>query len=515
MVALASFGAALAARPRRPSQRAFLLMHSRNRTFLQIACLEICERFGFYGLQSVSIAYFVQTMGLTEQGAVMLWGAFSALMFGIPVLGGWLGDRVLGTRRTVTIAMALLAVGYSGLSCGLGGSAGVSLVLAVLILGGGIFKPNVASLLRQTFSDASDRVDIVFTIYYMSINIGATVAAIAIPFLAEHIGWRKSFAIAAAVLWVGFAVSLTLPRTVAAARKRDTWVWPACAAAIGLAFVLLHYPMLARICIWIAAIAILLVWSFLYRRATPAWRLGLRLSFALQAQAVLFFLFNQQIATSLTSFARDHVATTIRVASVNWTLQAGQFQSLNNLWILAIAPGLAALYHRAERRDRPISLPIRFLCGFIFLALSFQLWRAAALASINATISPWWMVAGYALFSAGELLIAALGLAAIARYAPPGATGQLMGCFSVLAGLTSYLGSVVATGVSVGGASDGAAAPMAYAHLFGDLCALASLAALGSALFIPIARRMDARWRGAEPVTTTLRREQDMMDIAL
>ncbi|WP_264801175.1 POT-type proton-dependent oligopeptide transporter, partial [Acetobacter nitrogenifigens] len=186
-------------------------MESRRRTFLRIATLELCERFGFYGLQSVSVLYFVRTMGLSEQGAIMLWGAFSALMFGVPVLGGWLGDRMLGARRTVAVALALLATGYTGLASGMGGAAGVSLVLAVLVCGGGIFKPNITSLLRHAFSDGDDRLDIVFTIYYMSINVGATIAALAIPFLAVHIGWQASFGVSAAVLWIGFAVSLTLP----------------------------------------------------------------------------------------------------------------------------------------------------------------------------------------------------------------------------------------------------------------------------------------------------------------
>ncbi|GAA4485455.1 peptide MFS transporter [Gluconacetobacter asukensis] len=477
------------------------MMEPRRRTFLRIATLELCERFGFYGLQSVSVLYFIRTMGLSEQGAIMLWGAFSALMFGVPVLGGWLGDRILGARRTVAVALALLAIGYTGLASGMSGATGVSLVLAVLVCGGGIFKPNITSLLRHAFSGADDRLDIVFTIYYMSINIGATIAALAIPFLAVHIGWQASFGIAAAVLWAGFAVSLTLPATAPPpAGAPDRRLWLLLGAGIGAAFTLLHYPALARTCIWVAATAILLIWIMLYRRAKPAWRAGLKLSFALQSEAILFFLFNQQIATSLTGFARDHVAGAIRLAGMDWALQPGQFQSLNNLWIVAFAPCLAALYHRAERKGRPISVPIRFLSGFVLLTGSFVLWRAAALAGAAGPVSPWWMVAGYALFSLGELLIAALGLAVIARYAPPDGVGRLMGCFSVLGGLASYLGSLIATDATHGPAGGLSAASIAgYAHLFGNLAALAAFVALASALFIPFARKMDAHWRRALP----------------
>ncbi|WP_051292473.1 peptide MFS transporter [Acetobacter nitrogenifigens] len=473
------------------------MMESRRRTFLRIATLELCERFGFYGLQSVSVLYFVRTMGLSEQGAIMLWGAFSALMFGVPVLGGWLGDRMLGARRTVAVALALLATGYTGLASGMGGAAGVSLVLAVLVCGGGIFKPNITSLLRHAFSDGDDRLDIVFTIYYMSINVGATIAALAIPFLAVHIGWQASFGVSAAVLWIGFAVSLTLPATAPPpAGGGDRRLWLLLGAGIGVAFTLLHYPALAKICIWIAAAAIVLIWIVLYRRAAPIWRAGLKLSFALQAEAILFFLFNQQIATSLTGFARDHLAGTIRLAGVDWAVQPGQFQSLNNLWIVIFAPCLAALYYHAERKGRPISVPIRFLFGFVLLTASFVLWRAAALAGAAGPISPWWMVAGYALFSLGELLIAALGLAVIARYAPPDGVGRLMGCFSVFGGLASYLGSLVAT---YGMAGSGTASTAGYTHLFGNLAALSAIVALASALFIPFARKMDAHWRHAIP----------------
>lgn len=120
---------------------------SQTRSFTALFLIEMWERFGYYGMQALIVYYMVQKLGFPDERAALVWGAAAALIYVAPAIGGWIGDKILGTRRTMLIGAVILTAGYSlmvvpgqsvwFLFCSLG----------VIVVGNGLFnKLGVAAL---------------------------------------------------------------------------------------------------------------------------------------------------------------------------------------------------------------------------------------------------------------------------------------------------------------------------------------------------------------------------------
>src|SRR3569833_3565594 len=89
---------------------------SQTRSFSTIFLIELWERFGYYGMAAILVLFMVEKVGFDDSKANLVWGAFTGLVYAAPAIGGWIGDHVLGTRRTMPIGAANLAIGYLKLS---------------------------------------------------------------------------------------------------------------------------------------------------------------------------------------------------------------------------------------------------------------------------------------------------------------------------------------------------------------------------------------------------------------
>lgn len=92
------------------------LFRAQPRAFHMIFMLEIWERFGFYTVQGILTLYFIRFLGFSDTVAYYTFGAFSALVYGLVSFGGYLGDNVLGTKRTIVLGLITLALGYLSLA---------------------------------------------------------------------------------------------------------------------------------------------------------------------------------------------------------------------------------------------------------------------------------------------------------------------------------------------------------------------------------------------------------------
>ena len=121
---------------------------SQTKSFSTIFLIEMWERFGYYGMAALLVLFMVQKLGYDDERANLTWGAFTALVYAAPAIGGWIGDKVLGARRSMTIGATILALGYLLLSVP---SDNVTLLygaLGVIVVGNGLFKSNAANLVR-------------------------------------------------------------------------------------------------------------------------------------------------------------------------------------------------------------------------------------------------------------------------------------------------------------------------------------------------------------------------------
>jgi POT family proton-dependent oligopeptide transporter len=240
----------------------------------------------------------------------------------------------------------------------------------------------------------------------------------------------------------------------------------------------------------IATIVLVAIFGLLIARANPTERKGLIAVALLTVQTIIFFVFYQQMSTSLTLFSLRNVQLDFLFG---YKVPAGQVQALNPLWIFILSPPLAWLYTAlGKRRGGDLSVAAKYAMGFVVLSVGFFVFAASGLfAGPDGRVSMWWMVGGYALISLGELLISGLGLAMVARYVGPALRGFIMGVWFLATGISQYLGSLVATFASVPeNVTDPVHTLPLYTRLFAGLGIVAVLGTLLAVALLPVMRRL-------------------------
>ncbi len=484
---------------------------TRTQRFTVVLLIELWERFGFYGMQALLLLFLVERLGFPDRDANLLWGAFGALVFAAPAIGGWLGDQVLGSRRAMVCGAVCLFAGYLLLALPLDGRTALSLGMGTIVVGNGLFKPNASNLVRRIYEGDDSRLDSAFTLYYMSVNVGSTASILLSPWLKDRLGWHAGFGMSAAGLAIGLASYAVLrQRLTRTGSTPDGYPLPSRIASGILAGVVvvilavtlvLQHALVARACVWLAGLLTLAVWVRIYWRASPGERPGLLTAYLLIIEVMLYFVFYQQQSTSLTLFALRNVDPDFRVGGTTlFSFSAAQFQALNPLWIMILSPVLAWIYSALGRRGRDLPIATKFLLGFVLVTAGFAVWWLATGPGAPARISPWIMVWGYGLVSLGELLVSALGLAMIARYTPVRLSAFMMGAFYVGIGMALYIGSAVANLASLPPGLLAAGAEQSlpvYHRLFLSLLQLGLAVTALCALVLPVLRRLDRAHRAA------------------
>jgi len=508
---------------------------SKTRSFSTVFLIEMWERFGYYGMQVLIVYYMVERLGFSDDRANLTWGAAAALIYVAPAIGGWIGDKVLGTRHTMLIGAIVLAVGYALMTV-----PGTSVwllfcALGVIVVGNGMFKANAGNLVRKIYEGDDSRIDSAFTIYYMAVNVGSTVSMILTPWIKDYVnqtygqnlGWHAAFAVCSVGLLIGLSNYLVMRQTLAYIgsepdnhpvnpRKLGAVLGLAVVAVFVAAFIL-NFELIAKIFVYMAGVVVLGIFAYLIRNGRPEERPGLIAALILTIQTVFFFIFYQQMPTSLNLFALRNVDWSFSIFGLHlWSWKPAQFQAFNPIWIMILSPILAYTYTHFAKRGKDLSVATKFALGFAMVAIGYFIYGAAGhfLNSPGKT-SSWVMVWGYGFGSLGELLTSGLGLAMIARYVPARMGGFMMGAYFVAVGMAMYFGGMVATVASIPSTVTNPVEMMPiYTRLFnwlgvaGIVCTLIALAVL------PLMRKLNAEHHallssdGASATARTVKAEE-------
>jgi POT family proton-dependent oligopeptide transporter len=489
-----------------------ILPYSQTRSFVTVWMIELWERFGYYGMQALIVYFMVQRMGFEDSRANLVWGAAAALIYVAPAIGGWIGDKVLGTRRAMALGAMIMSVGYALMAVPTTNTWFLFSALGVIVVGNGLFKPNTANLVRKIYEGDDSKIDSAFTMYYMAVNVGSTVSMLATPaikdyFNAAHgneIGWHVAYGVCSVGLLIGLFTLMMMRATIRHVgslpdeRPLDVsklaMVLGGGVVAVGLSAVILQYQSIARVFVYLAGIVVLGIFVHLIRKSEPSERAGLIAALVLTLQTVFFFIFYQQMSTSLSLFALRNVDLDFTLFGAHlFTWSPGQFQALNAIWIMVLSPVLALVYTRAGRTGKDLSIAGKFALGFMAVAVGFFTYGFAGQFAVNGLTSSWIMIAGYGLYSLGELLVSGLGLAMVARYVPARMGGFMMGAYFVATGISQYLGGVVANYASVPqGMTDPLQTLPIYTSLFNKLGIAAVICTLIALAVLPLMRKLTA-----------------------
>lgn len=424
---------------------------------------EFWERFAYYGMRAL-LAIYVATAffsmlpeGEARARASLTYGAYTALIYATGLFGGFVADRYLGYRHSILLGGALMAAGLflllvPDLNWFLVG-------LAVIVVGNGLFKPNISVMVGQLYAPGDVRRDSGFTIFYMGINAGGALAPLVCgTLIGARFGYQWGFFAAGLGMIVGLVVfqwraawigRIGAPPAPAQSMRRVGAVFVGCLAAVPLVFLLLSRA---------ALVGYLLLGLFVVLAAyfvTSGIRSGDRVQLHRYVAMLLLFLAKilfwgmfEQAGSSLNFFARDHVD-----APFDFTA----FQSANPVFILLLAPVFAWAWPWLERAGRNPSIPRKFALALLFVAVGFSV----LVASIRALGDPgdkvaWGVLAlTYLLNTMGELCLSPIGLSMVSKLAAPKDTGLAMGAWFMCTAIGNYAAGVIAAVASGGGGAGG------------------------------------------------------------
>ena len=478
-------------------------MHAKTGTasktigFVSLFLIEMWERFGYYGMTQIVVLFMVQQLGYTDDNANLTFSAFTGIAYAIPALGGWIGDRVLGSKRTAVLGAMILVIGYGMLA--IPDSRLLFIALAVAAIGGGLFKANPANLISKLYEGESAKIDSAFTMYYMAVNLGAALSQFFTPIIAVVWGWHAGFAFCSAGMALGLGNYFFMRKHLAHVgsepdfkpvdKKKLAIVIVGAALSILVVAAIIENKQYARDLAWTAFFGMFIIFGVMIYKGSPGERKGLVAVAILTAQTMLFFIFYQQMSTSLTLYSLRNVNLDLYGLHV----PPAMVQWFNPLWIFLLSPILAWLYTHLNRDGRDFHISTKFAAGFLILAAGFFVYGISGHFAVDSKVSLAWMFWGFCLQSLGELLISGLGLAMVARYVGPKLRGFIMGVWFLATGISQYLGGFVANYAAVPqGVADPAQSLPLYTHLFNNL----GLVALGGTalaiLAIPLMKWLSA-----------------------
>jgi POT family proton-dependent oligopeptide transporter len=407
---------------------------------------ELWERFSYYGMRAILVYYMYYEisrggLGLEEHTALAIMSIYGSLVYMSSVIGGWLADRVFGNSKAVFYGGILIMLGHLVLA--VPGSIAMFFVSMVLIvLGTGLLKPNISSIVGEMYSEDDRRRDAGFSIFYMGINLGGFLAPLIVGTVGLKVNFHLGFGLAAVGMFLGLVVFVTtknknlglagtlvanpLPpaeKKKASIRMAIAFVLLAAAIAAALRTGLLTFDSFIALIGILGILIPVLYFIVMYRspKTTPVERSRLLAYIPLFIASVMFWAIAEQGSTILANYADKR--TQLDFAGIH--LSPAWFQSLNPLFIIVLAPVLAWLW--VKLGDRQPSIPAKFSLGLLFAGLSFLvILLPAYLAGTDSPVNPIWLILSYFVVVLGELCISPVGLSATTKLAPAAFSAQTM-----------------------------------------------------------------------------------------
>jgi POT family proton-dependent oligopeptide transporter len=423
---------------------------------------EMWERFSYYGMRALLILFMTASvadggLGFDTVAAGAVYGLYTSMVYMMTVPGGWVADRLIGQRRAVLYGGIIIASGHFAMA--FPSIVTFYLGLFLIVVGTGLLKGNVSVIVGQLYRPQDQRRDAGFSIFYMGINLGAFIAPLVCGYLGQEVNWHLGFASAGVGMVLGvvqYVLGATYlgdagvhptpassPAAAASLRTRASFLGGAVLVVLVGIGVGAYTGALTVTPTQIADAAgyLLLVgtvlffgWLFLSGDWTKAERRRLYAIGVLFVAAGVFWSLFEQAGSTLNLFADRDTRTSL----LGWTFPSSWFQSLNSLFLIALAPVFAWLWIRLGRREP--SSPVKFGAGLVLVGAGFAvLIVAAGVSAQGVQVSPMWLTLTYLLHTCGELCLSPVGLSAMTKLAPARICGLMMGVWFLATSVGNFI----------------------------------------------------------------------------
>ena len=423
---------------------------------------EFWERFAFYGIRWALVLYIVAQFhggnAAGETPANHTYGAYLALVYAAAIFGGYVADRVLGYQRSILTGAVIMAAGLFMVAMPV--KEVFEFGLATIIIGNGLFKPNISTMVGKLYGLKDERRDSGFTIFYMGINVGAMIAPVLTQFLAEKIFGTEampSYKMVFIASGIGMLLSLVwfyigraglkgigAPPAGAEGYGRIVMVLVGSLVAIPVAYFLLSTGATALAWIlgvlFIALAVLLLVEGIREGKVQRDRVIAMLIIFTFN---VMFWMFFEQAGSSFTFLADNIVNRNLG----GWTFPTAWFQSVNSVAIITLAPIIAWIWVKLGSANP--SIPRKFGLGLLFNGAAFALLMLALSTMVVEGKIPFWtLFMVYVIQTVGELCLSPIGLSMTTKLAPLKVVGLAMGGWFLSTAIGNNLSGIFAGAVS-------------------------------------------------------------------
>ena len=386
---------------------------------------EMWERFSYYGMRAILVLYLISEsqgdnpgLGWTDGEALALYGWYTMMVYVMSVPGGYIADKFLGQKRSVLIGGLMLLIGHSTLAIEQMWAFYAGLVF--IVLGVGMLKPNISTMVGGLYKQGDIRRDKGFTIFYIGINVGAFLSSLIVGYVGEVYGWHYGFGL----------------------------------AGIGMALGVLQYVFGLK---YLSQVGNYLGDSKSSQEVMNAPltkvekdRVGvLLISFLL---VILFWGAFEQAGGLMNIYTMENTDRFLG----NWQVPASWFQSINAMFIIFFGTSVALFWANRKLKGQwlsklgyPLKLPVstslfKMIVGLIIMGVGF-FFMSGATAQFEATGSSamYWLVFAYLFHTIGELCLSPVALSFVTKLAPVKYASIMMGIYFAMTGFGSKLAGLL------------------------------------------------------------------------
>ena len=431
---------------------------------------EMWERFSYYGMRALLLLFMVSSieeggMGLDDKTGAAIYGLYTMFVYLLALPGGWLADKYFGLRKSVFYGGCLITFGHFCLAFPFTQTFFIGLLF--IVMGTGMLKPNISSLVGELYTaqDPAKR-DAGFSIFFMGINIGATIAPIITSYLGEKINWHYGFAAAGVGMLFGVIQYKLTEKNLGTAgleptklddpvlqANRDTnikrgLIFFGVALAALLIFlsagiVSIDPAIVAKVATYLLVGSIVLYFGYVlfFEELTKEEKNKIRVICLLFMASAMFYMGYEQQGSSLTLFADRYTDKFIG----DFEFPSGWFQTVPAGGVIIFSPLFAWLWVWLSKRKLNPSIPFKFSFGLIFMGLGYAVMMGASLIVVAGSKAlPTWLIVTYILHTFGEICLYPVGLSAVTKLSPKRLVGQMMGVWFMSLALGNLIAGLFA-----------------------------------------------------------------------
>ncbi len=479
---------------------------------------EMWERFSYYGMRALLILFLTKHFLFSAGEASLIYGAYTGLVYMLPVVGGYLADRYLGSRKAVTYGAILLVAGhislaFEGPQAILNGDAverselHVSiffLSLALIITGVGFLKANISTIVGALYGPNDPRRDGGFTIFYMGINLGSLLATLIVAGVGEIYGWGYGFGLAGIGMLAGLAVfwkgqhllegradppnEEELKKPVFAGLNTEWLIYiGGLVAVVAMWWLVQHQALVGTLLGGTGGLMLLIVVAYGFMKCTKEERERLFVASILIVFQVVFWALFEQQGSSLTLLADQQFNRDLGL----FTLTAAQVQTMNPLFIVLFAPIFAWMWVKLSKKGLEPSTPAKFGIAMLLVGIGYLLFSYGIGLTDGPGKSFFWLFVIYLFMTLAELCLSPVGLSMITKLSVGRLVGMMMGMWFLFTAFANYVAGFLSslTGAEGHGSGSGELSVPATIDLFHSVGLLAI--GIGVVLFIltPLLRK--------------------------